>query len=105
MILITGGTGFVGGYILEALEEKEIERGEIRLLARSGKGLEKLRSMGYDTLPGSVTNRDDVRKAVQGVETVIHLVAIIREVKAKGQTFDAVIGEGTENIAEAAREA
>ena len=105
MILITGGTGFVAGFILEALEQKGIDRGDIRILARAGKSLEKLSSMGYGTQPGSVTNRDDVRNAVQGVDTVIHLVAIIREVKARGQTFDAVIGEGTENVAEAAREA
>jgi NADH dehydrogenase len=105
MILITGGTGFVAGYILEALEEKGIPRGEIRILARAGKALEKLRSMGYDDVPGSVTKMEDVKRAVQGVDTVIHLVAIIREVKGKGQTFDRVMGEGTENIAEAARDA
>ena len=105
MILITGGTGFVGGFILEALDEKKIPRGEIRVMSRAGAGLDKLRSKGYDTVAGSVTEMGDIRRAVQGVDTVIHLVAIIREAKGKGQTFDSVIGEGTENVAEAAREA
>ncbi len=105
MILITGGTGFVGGYILEALEEKKMPRGEVRILARAGAQLDRLRSMGYDTVAGSVTEKGDVKRAMQGVDTVIHLVAIIREVKDKGQTFDRVIGEGTENVAEEARDA
>ena len=39
---------------------------------------------------------------MQGVDQAIHLVAIIREVKAKGQTFDAIMGRGTENVVQAA---
>lgn len=105
MILITGGTGFVGAYILEALEEKKIPRAEIRVMSRAGKPLDRLRSIGYDTAPGSVTSIEDLWRAMQGVDTVIHLVAIIREVKSKGQTFDRIIGEGTENVARAAKEA
>lgn len=105
MILITGGTGFVGSYILEALQEKGIPSKGVRILARGGKALQKLTSLGYDTITGSVVNREDVCRALQGVDTVIHLVAIIREVKSKGQTFDRVMGEGTENVAHAAREA
>lgn len=104
MLLITGGTGFVGGYILEALQEK-MPRSEMRILAREGADLQKLRSKGYDTAAGNVTSLGDVRQALRGVDTVIHLVAIIREAPGKGQTFGRVIGEGTENVARAAKEA
>lgn len=104
MLLITGGTGFVGGYILEALEGKT-PRSEIRVMARKGADLGKLRSQGYSTATGSVTDLDDVRKAMQGVDKAIHLVAIIREVPAKGQTFERVIGQGTANVVTAAEEA
>jgi NADH dehydrogenase len=104
MLLITGGTGYVGGYILEALEGK-MPRKEIRILARAGTDLDKLRTLGYETVPGSVTDKESLREAMRGVDTVIHLVAIIREVRSQGQTFDKVIGEGTENVAESAREA
>jgi uncharacterized protein YbjT (DUF2867 family) len=104
MLLITGGTGFVGGYILEALEGK-VPRNEIRIMARQGADLDRLRSQGYDTAAGSVTDLGDVRRAMQGVDHVIHLVAIIREVPSKGQTFDRVIGQGTENVVQAASEA
>jgi NADH dehydrogenase len=103
MLLITGGTGYVGGYVLEALEGK-VPRSEIRVMARQGANLDKLRGLGYSTAVGSVTNLEQVHRAMQGVDKVIHLVAIIREVKKRGQTFDAVIGRGTENVAQAARE-
>ena len=104
MLLITGGTGFVGGYILEALDGKR-PRNSVRILARGGKDLARLAAQGYETVAGSVTRTEDVKRAMQGVDTVIHLVAIIREDKGRGQTFDGVIGEGTENVAAAAKEA
>lgn len=104
MLLITGGTGFVGSYILEALDSK-MPRGKVRVMSRRGEDLDRLKAQGYDTVSGSVTELPEVQRAMQGVDTVIHLVAIIREVRGKGQTFDRVIGEGTRNVAAAAREA
>ena len=104
MLLVTGGTGFVGGYILEALQNK-MPREEVRVFARRGRELDALRGQGYQVAVGSVTGLDGLRRAMQGVDTVIHLVAIIREVKGRGQTFDRVIGEGAENVAAIAKEA
>src|SRR5215203_4381887 len=101
MLLIVGGTGFVGGYILEALEGK-MPRNQVRVMAREGADLDNLRQQGYSVSAGSITNPDDVRKAMQGVDQVINLVAIIRQVPGRGQTFDAVIGRGSENVAQAA---
>src|SRR5689334_7665593 len=104
MLLITGGSGFVGSYILEALDGK-MPRDQVRIFSRQGNDLEKLRSLGYNVAPGSVTNPDEMRQALQGVDTVIHLVAIIRQVRSKGQTFDRIMGQGTENMAAASKEA
>lgn len=104
MLLIIGGTGFVGGYILEALQAR-MPRSEVRVFARRGQELERLRSLGYEVAAGSVTKPDDLRRAMQGVDTAIHLVAIIREVPRRGQTFDSVMGRGAENMVQAAKEA
>jgi NADH dehydrogenase len=104
MILIIGGTGYVGGYILEALDGK-VPNKQVRVMSRDKASLEKLAAQGYDTVEGNVTNLDETRKAMQGVDTVVHLTAIIREVPSKGQTFDAVMGKGTENMVEAAKDA
>jgi len=104
MLLITGGSGFVGGYVLEALNGK-MPRNQVRIFSRQGADLNRLHSQGYDVAAGSVTNIEDVRRAMQGVDSVIHLAAIIREVPSRGQTFDRVMGEGTENMARAAKDA
>ena len=104
MLLIIGGTGYVGGYILEALDGKMPNK-QLRIMSRDKASLEKLAAQGYETVEGNVTNLDETRKAMQGVDTVIHLTAIIREVPSKGQTYDAVMGKGTENMVEAAKDA
>ena len=104
MLLITGGTGFVGGYILEALKDK-MPKSDVRVFARGGADLDKLGTQGYSTEAGSVTNYEEIRRASEGVDTVIHLVAIIRPDASRGQTFERVIGEGTENVVRAAKEA
>jgi NADH dehydrogenase len=51
---------------------------------------------------GDVTQLETVRQAMQGVETVIHLVAIIRE--REGVTFDEINVRGTRNVVQAAQE-
>jgi NADH dehydrogenase len=102
MLLITGGTGYVGGYILEALKGN-IPNDQIRIMSRDRASLDRLAAQGYDTTEGNVADVDDMRKAMQGVDTVIHLTAIIREVPGKGQTYEAVMGKGAENMVEAAK--
>ena len=104
MLLIIGGTGFVGGYILEALEEK-MPNSQVRIMSRDEASLRTLKALGYETAVGNVTSLEDVRAAMKGVDQVIFLTGIIREQKSKGQTFSAVIGEGSENMVRAAGEA
>lgn len=104
MLLIIGGTGFVGGYILEALQGK-LPNSEVRVMSRDRASLEKLKALGYSTAVGNVTSIEDMRRAMEGVDKVIYLTAIIREERSKGQTFDAIIGQGSENMVQAAKEA
>lgn len=104
MLLVIGGTGYVGGYILEALGGK-MPNNQVRVMSRDRASLEKLAAQGYETAEGNVTSLNETRKAMQGVDTVIHLTAIIREVPSKGQTYDAVMGKGTENMVDAAKDA
>lgn len=104
MLLIIGGTGFVGGYILEALQGK-LANSDIRIMSRDTASLEKLKEQGYQTAVGNVASLDDMRAAMKSIDQVIYLTAIIREQKSKGQTFDSVIGQGSENMVQAAKEA
>lgn len=99
MILVTGGTGFVGSKLVRRL----VEEGEqTRCLVRDPSKAGKLQEQGIEPVVGDVTELESLRKAMGGVETVVHLVAIIRE---KGQeTFERVNVKGTKNVVAAAQE-
>ncbi|MEE9583112.1 MAG: complex I NDUFA9 subunit family protein [Dehalococcoidales bacterium] len=97
MILVTGGAGFVGSHLIPRL----VETGENvkcldRSLAKAGTG----KASGAELVLGDVSNRQSLEQAMSGVESVIHLVAILRE--SKGATFDGVNVQGTKNVVQAA---
>ena len=94
-VLITGGTGYVGGNIREALAARPV-----RLLVRDMRAAGKLVTRDVELVQGDVTKADSLRGAMDGCDAVIHLVGIIEE--SGGATFDDVIRAGTENaVAEA----
>ena len=73
--LITGATGRVGSRLAQAL----IERGEhVRtLVLPDDRQAERARQLGVECIPGSIANWDAVARAVEGVDTVFHLAALI----------------------------
>lgn len=96
-VLITGGTGYVGGNIRDALAGRPV-----RLLVRNMRAAGNLVSKDVELAQGDVTKADTLRGAMDGCEAVVHLVGIIEE--SGGATFDEVIRAGTENaVAEAKR--
>lgn len=98
MILVTGCTGFVGTHLVNALVDAGFE---VRCFARGAESVERLPSGRIDFAVGDVTNRESLTNAMVGVETVIHLVGIIRE---KGSaTFERIHVDGTRNVVEAAK--
>jgi nucleoside-diphosphate-sugar epimerase len=66
--LITGGTGFLGSHVADALAG----RGTVRALARPGSDTRHLESIGAEVIPGDVTDPDALRRAADGVDSVIH---------------------------------
>ena len=102
MLLVVGATGFVGGYLLEALD-KTMPRDQVRCLVRGAGKRRALEAQGWATAEGDITQPETLPAALQGVDTVINLVAIIR---AKGgQTFEQVMGAGHRNLVDAAKQA
>lgn len=102
MLLLVGGTGFVGSYILEALD-KRMPRSEVRCLVRSGAKQRALAAQGWGTAAGDITQPETLPAALAGVDSVIDLVAIIRE--KNGQTFEQVMGAGQRHLVDAAKQA
>ncbi len=99
MILVTGASGFVGRHLVAALIKKGIP---VRCLIRSSSVSEKLLK-SIEIAYGDVTDPDTLGPACDGVDGIIHLVAIIRE---KGNSsFEKVNIQGTRNIVAAAEAA
>ena len=100
MILVTGATGFIGKRIVTRL----VERGEeVRRLVRPVPNPRASGLPAVHFVTGDVSDPDSLRAACDGVDMVVHTVAIIRE---KGRTtFDAINVQGTRNVVEAAVQA
>lgn len=95
MILVTGGTGFVGSHLVSRL----VQRGDhVRVLARSA-----ARATGGEMVAGDIGDVSSVIAAATGCAAVIHLVGIIAE--RRGVTFQSVHVDGTRNVIEACQRA
>lgn len=98
MILVTGGTGFVGSELVE-----ELLRGSrrVRVLARHPKPALFPESPAQMS-PGDVTDVSSVLKAITPeIEAVVHLVGVLAP--PRGSSFRAVHVEGTRNVIEACK--
>ena len=101
MILVTGATGFVGPKIVHALREREHP---VRCLVRkpSSRAAQSLAAWGCELVTGDMTDAASLRRAVEGCDAVVHLVAIRQGPK---EQFERIMEQGTRDLAAAAREA
>lgn len=100
MILVTGGTGFVGRAVVRRLLA---EGHRVRVLARRPPAGGGLSQPGCSFHTGSVLDPASLETALEGVASAVHLVGIICE---RGpQTFRAVHAGGTRNIVAACQKA
>ena len=73
-ILVTGGAGFIGSHIVEHFQGKA----EVRVLDNLRSGFRhNLAGLQHEFIEASILGRDAVRRAVQGVDYVFHLAAMI----------------------------
>jgi uncharacterized protein YbjT (DUF2867 family) len=99
MILVTGGTGFIGPKIVHKLRA---EGKDVRCLVRDRRKGRQLESWGCEVAEGDVTQRATLDEAVAGCDAVIHLVSII---VGRPQDFERVMEQGTRNLVDAAKAA
>lgn len=81
-VLVTGGTGYLGRALMPVL----LERGHrVRALVRSGS--ERKLPAGIEPMIGNPLDADSVHAALDGVDTVIHLVGVPKPSPAKARQF------------------
>jgi nucleoside-diphosphate-sugar epimerase len=99
-ILVTGGTGFTG----KALVKRLLDDGHqvVALDYKEGLKTQELSGWGAHVVIGSVTDKDVVKRSMDGVEIVHHLAAAFREMNVPDNYYKEVNVEGTRNVLEAA---
>lgn len=106
MILVVGGTGFVGGGIVRELAR----RGKpVAVLSRNPeRHRDRFPGLNVECRQGDVTAPGSLKTALADIETVISSQQFPNspiENPRKGYTFEKVDAEGTENLARAAKDA
>ncbi len=103
-VLITGGTGFVGRYVVREALKKGYE---VHLVARNPFKAQKIFSEGVKFhFLDDFSKKDELRKIIDAIKPdyVIHLIGIIQEIKSKGITFEKVHYEYSKTLYEILRE-
>ncbi len=87
-ILVTGGAGFIGSHIVEMYQGKA---DEIRVLDNLRTGYRhNLDGLEHTFFEGSVTDRDLVEEAVEGVDHIFHLAALVSVPESMGKPGECV---------------
>jgi uncharacterized protein YbjT (DUF2867 family) len=94
-ILVTGATGFVGPPIVRALADAGHT---VRVLEREPGRSAALPSQ--EAVQGDVTDAASLRRAAEGQEVVVHLVAIL---SGRPEEFERVMEQGTRDLVAAAK--
>ena len=96
--LVTGGNGFVGHHLIRAL----IDRGDrIRVLALPEEDTSSLEQSNVDIYRGDIRDYDSLVPAVRGVDTVVHLAAMMHVWRPLADYRDVNV-DGTVNVCHAA---
>jgi len=96
IVLVTGGTGFIGHHVVHALRARDVH---VRAVVRDRRHASRLAAWGVELVVGDVGDPTVLRAACVGADAVIHLVSIIKGSRAD---FERVMEHGTRNLVAAA---
>ena len=103
-ILVTGGTGFLGSYIIKALVEKGYT---VRAIRRGNKlpgWISKEILDKVEWVDGDILDVVSLEEAMEGIDTIIHSAAIVSFAKKDRKDMYQVNVEGTANVVNMALE-
>jgi dihydroflavonol-4-reductase len=100
-IFVTGGTGFIGTYLVKQLAQT---KHELHCLAREKSNTQFLKETGANIFVGDVTDKASILKGMEGCDWVIHLASSFVFWVTDNQLFNDVNIAGTRNVMESALE-
>ncbi len=101
MNLVTGAAGHLGNVLVREL----VARGErVRALILPGEDAQSLEGLPIERVEGNILDRDSLAHAMQGVDVVFHLAALVAITKEKEQLVRRVNVDGTQNVLDIAQE-
>jgi len=100
-VFITGGTGFIGTYLMKRLAQT---KHELHCLARETSDIQFLKEAGANIFTGDVTDKASLLKGMEGCDWVVHLASSFVFWVPNNQVFYDVNITGTRNVMESALE-
>ena len=97
-VLLTGGSGYIGGLMIARLEGKGVR---LRCLARDPDAMRPKVKPSTEVVAGDVKDRDSLDRAMQGVHTAYYLIHLM----STSKDFEKDDREAAENFAGAAARA
>jgi len=94
-ILVTGGSGFIGTFLVKAL----IQGGHKVIALDASKPNER---SNYEFIQGNILNTEDIIRTAKGVDAIISLAAKHHDFGVSEEEFFAVNGQGTKNVLDCA---
>jgi nucleoside-diphosphate-sugar epimerase len=98
---VTGGSGFVGGAVIERLRH---EGWDVRALARSERAAERVGELGAEAVSGDLGDGNSLRAGAEGSEVAFHAAAKVED-WGDPDDFERLNVHGTQNVINACREA
>jgi nucleoside-diphosphate-sugar epimerase len=100
VVFVTGGSGFIGGRLIERLRE---DGHTVRALARSDQAAARIRERGGEPVSGDLSDGLALRTAAEGSELAFHAAATLGD-WGKREEFERGNVEGTANVLRACAE-
>ncbi|MDY7041153.1 MAG: NAD-dependent epimerase/dehydratase family protein [Chloroflexota bacterium] len=94
-VLVTGGTGFIGSHLVQAL----VARGDnVRALVRRESDVAELERLGVELFYGDLTDESSLSGIAEGITHVIHLAGLLGGANVPDQRYWDVNVTGTANL-------
>jgi nucleoside-diphosphate-sugar epimerase len=97
-ILVTGGSGFVGGRMIQHLKN---QGWHVRALARSRQATRRVAALGAEPVAGDLDDLPALKRSLEGCVAVLHIAALFKLWGAE-QDFERANVDGTRNLLTAA---